>query len=144
MSDGLLLDTHIALWLDSGDDRLHPWTRRLIDDCWQQGGTIFLSAVTAWEIALLVDSERIRLDVPIASWIDRFVGRPGVSPVALSHQAAARSYQLHHLEHRDPADRLLIATAIDLDCPLVTYDERIARFGAAHGPQYRFSVAQPV
>jgi hypothetical protein len=53
-------------------------------------------------------------------------------------RAATRAYQLHHLEHRDPADRFLIATAIELACPLVTDDDRIARFGKKHGTQYRF------
>jgi PIN domain nuclease of toxin-antitoxin system len=138
VTDRLLLDTHIALWLDSGDDRLQPSTRGLVDGCWRDGGTILLSAVTAWEIALLVDARRIDLDLPVAAWIERFLQRPGVEPVPLSHRAASRSYQLHHLEHRDPADRLLIATAIELDCPLVTYDERIARFGENHGREHRF------
>lgn len=100
-----------------------------------------LSAVSAWEIALLVDSGRIDLDIPVEAWIERLLGRPGVEPAPLSHRAASRSYRLHHLEHRDPADRLLIATAIELACPLVTYDERIWRFGEKHGPQYRFAVA---
>ena len=63
MTGAVLLDTHIALWLDSGNDRLRPSTRTLIDNCWQNGGTIFLSSVTAWEIALLVDTGRIELDV---------------------------------------------------------------------------------
>jgi len=138
MTDRLLLDTHIALWLDSGDDRLQPSTRRLVDGCWRDGGAILLSAVSAWEIALLVDLGRIDLDLPVAAWIDRFLQRPGVEPAPLSHSAASRSYALHHFDHRDPADRLLIATAIELDCPLVTYDERIARFGENHGRQHRF------
>jgi PIN domain nuclease of toxin-antitoxin system len=137
--DALLLDTHIALWLDSGDDRLRSSTRHLIDRCWQSGGTIYLSAVTAWEIALLVDTRRIELDIPIEAWIARFLERSGIEPVPLGHRAACRSYRLHHLEHRDPADRLLIATAIELDCPLVTYDERILRFAAEHGRQYGFA-----
>jgi PIN domain nuclease of toxin-antitoxin system len=141
MTDGLLLDTHIVLWLDSGDDHLRSSTRRLIDDCWHNGGRIFLSAVTVWEIALLVDTGRIDLDVPIEAWIQRFLERPGIEGVALGHGPASRPYQFHHLEHRDPADRLLIATAIALDCPLVTYDERIARFSKRHGRQYRFAVA---
>ena len=140
MTDRLLLDTHIALWLDSGDDRLRASTRALIDGCWQNGGTILLSAITVWEIALLVDTGRIDLDVPVAAWIERFLDRPGIEAVPLGHQAASRSYQLHHLEQRDPADRLLIATAIELACPLVTYDERIVRFGKKHGRQYRFAV----
>jgi PIN domain nuclease of toxin-antitoxin system len=88
----------------------------------------------------LVDVERIDLDIPVEAWIERFLQRPGVEPVALSHRAACRSYQMRHLEARDPADRLLIATAIELDCPLVTYDERIARFGAKHGRQHRFAI----
>ena len=140
MTDRLLLDTHVALWLDSGDDRLRASTRALIDGCWQNGGAILLSAISVWEIALLVDTGRIDLDVPVAAWIERFLDCPGIEAVPLGHQAASRSYQLHHLEHRDPADRLLIATAIELACPLVTYDERIVRFGKKHGRQYRFAV----
>jgi PIN domain nuclease of toxin-antitoxin system len=140
VTDRLLLDTHVALWLDSGDERLRASTRALIDGCWQNDGTILLSAITVWEIALLVDTGRIDLDVPVAAWIERFLDRPGIEAVPLSHKAASQSYQLHHLEHRDPADRLLIATAIELACPLVTYDERIVRFGKKHGRQYRFVV----
>lgn len=140
MTDAVLLDTHVALWLDSGDQRLRPPTRALIDGCWQNGGTIFLSAVTAWEIALLVDTCRIELDVPVAAWVERFLDRPGIKAVPLGQWAACRSYEFHHLEHRDPADRLLIATAIELGCPLVTYDERIARFAKRRGRQSRFAV----
>ena len=140
MTEALLLDTHIALWLDSGNDRLRPSTHALIDDCWKSGGTIFLSPVTAWEIALLVDTGRIELDVPVDAWVQRFLDRPGIESAPLEHRAAARSYQLHHLEHRDPADRLLIATAIELRCPLVTYDERITQFGKKRGRQQGFSI----
>jgi PIN domain nuclease of toxin-antitoxin system len=139
VTDALLLDTHIALWLDSGAERLHPSTRVLIDSCWQKGGTICLSAVTVWEIALLVDTGRIELDLPTDAWVSRFIGRPGIEPVPLGHPAASRSYQLHHLDHRDPADRLLIATAIELACVLVTYDERILRFGRRYGRRYGFA-----
>lgn len=140
MTDTLLLDTHVALWLDSGDDRLRTSTHALIDECWRNGGTIYLSAVTAWEIALLVDTGRIDLDIPVEAWLERFLKRPGIEAVPLGHRAASRSYQLHHFEHRDPADRLLIASAIELACPLVTYDEHIARFGEKHGRQYGFAV----
>jgi PIN domain nuclease of toxin-antitoxin system len=140
VTDALLLDTHIALWLDSGDERLRPSTRALIDGCWRNGGTIFLSAVAVWEIALLLDTGRIELDIPMEAWVERFLERPGIEAVPVGHRAASRAYQLHHLEHRDPADRLLIATAIELACPLVTYDERLTRFAERRGRQYRFAV----
>jgi hypothetical protein len=63
VTERLLLDTHVVLWLDSDDQRLSPATHALIDSLWQTGGTIYLSAVTAWEIALLVDTGRIELDL---------------------------------------------------------------------------------
>jgi PIN domain nuclease of toxin-antitoxin system len=135
-----LLDTHIALWLDSGDNHLRSPTRSVIDECWRNGGTIYLSSVSAWEIALLVDMGRIELDVPVQIWVERFLDRPGIAAAPLTHQAASRTYQLHRLEHRDPADRLLIVTAIELACPLVTYDERISRFAKRYGTQHRFAV----
>jgi PIN domain nuclease of toxin-antitoxin system len=139
VTDAVLLDTHIALWLDSGNQRLRPSTRALIDAYWQGGGTVFICAVTAWEIALLVDTGRIELDCSVETWIDRFLDRPGVEVVPLSHRAACRSYQLHHLPHGDPADRLLIASAIELGCPLLTYDERIVGFAEARGHQFSFT-----
>jgi PIN domain nuclease of toxin-antitoxin system len=141
MTGAVLLDTHIALWLDSGNPQLRPETRDALDECWRAGGSIYLSAVSTWEIALLVDGGRITLDVPVEAWVDRFLDRPGVESVPLRHHAAAGAYRLHHLEHRDPADRLLIATAIEIGCPMVTYDERIIRFARGHGGQYGFTVS---
>ena len=141
MTDRLLLDTHIILWLENGDSRLRVTTRSVIDQCWKAGGTVLLSAVSAWEIALLVDIGRIELDVSAPEWVERFIDYPGIEIVPLDHRAATRSYKLDGLEHRDPADRLLIATAIELDCPLVSYDERIVRFAAAHGHRYGFTAS---
>ena len=73
MTDRLLLDTHIALWLDSGDDTLRPSTRASIDACWQNGGTILLSAVSVWEIALLLDTRRIELACPLVTYDERIL-----------------------------------------------------------------------
>ena len=134
-----LLDTHILLWLDSGSDRLRPSTRDLIDACWRGGGTILVSAVSVWEVAVLADTGRIGLDLPVAAWIERFAARPGIEILPLSYLAAAQAYRLHHLAHRDPGDRLLIAAAIERSCPLVTYDTRIAAFAGAFGGQYGFT-----
>jgi PIN domain nuclease of toxin-antitoxin system len=137
----LLLDTHIALWLSHGDARLRESARKTIDAAWKGGGRIYFSAVSVWEIAMLVEKGAIELDLPVEAWVERFLDRPGLDAVPLDHAAAARAYSLHHLEHRDPADRLLIASAIGLGCPLVTHDDRIRRFARTRGRQYRFAVA---
>ena len=140
MSGSVLLDTHIALWLEGGDPRLRPSTREIIDRHWENGGTVLLSAVSVWEIALLVDAGRLDLDIRVDDWVDRFLDYPGIEAAPLDHRSAARSYQLYGLEHHDPADRLLIATAIELNCAFVTYDEPITRFERRYGRQHRFAV----
>lgn len=141
MTDALLLDTHIALWLESGDEQMRPETRQGIDACWRDGGLILMSAVTAWELALLVDKGHVALDLPVAGWIDRWRDRVGFELVPLSGSAASRCYSMPALQHRDPADHLLVATAIELGCPLVTYDQRITRFAEVAGRQYGFVVS---
>lgn len=140
MTGQLLLDTHIVLWLDSGDAQLRPETRAGIETFWREGGTLLVSAVTAWEIALLSDLGRVDLDLPASKWLERFLDRPGVEAVSLPWRAACGAYELSHLEHRDPADRMLVATAIELRCPLVSYDRRLAEFASAHGRKYGFSI----
>ena len=136
MTDPVLLDTHIVLWLVNGDPKLRPATRDVIDRRWQAGGSILVSAVTAWEVALLADTGRISLDCPAEDWIARLLEQPGFSAIPLSWRAATRAYQLQHLPHRDPADRLLIATALDLGCDFVSYDGRIAEFAAGDGRRH--------
>ncbi|HEY1613312.1 MAG TPA: type II toxin-antitoxin system VapC family toxin [Rhizomicrobium sp.] len=141
MSTTLLLDTHIALWLDAGNTSLKEQTRQKIDECWRAGGTILLSAISAWEIALLADLRRIALDLPAADWIARFLNRPGFAPAPLTPASAARACDMKPFAHRDPADRLLMATAMELNCPLVSYDRNIADFAKRHGRRFGFAVA---
>jgi PIN domain nuclease of toxin-antitoxin system len=119
---------------------LRSSTLGLIDDCWRKGGTVFHSAVATWEIAQLASMGRIALDRPVEDWIERFLDHPGMEAVPLTHSAAMRAYRLHDLAHRDRGDRLLIATAIELACPLITYDVRITHFGEHHGRLYGFMV----
>jgi PIN domain nuclease of toxin-antitoxin system len=140
LSAALLLDTHIALWLDSGHASLKEQTGRKIDECWRAGGTILLSAVSAWEIALLADLQRIALDLPPADWIARFLNRPGFAPAPLSPETAARAYDMKPFAPRDPADRLLMATAMELACPLVSYDRNITQFAKRYGRRFGFAV----
>lgn len=139
MTTRLLLDTHIVLWLDAGDAALRPTTRLMLEAHWRAGNALCVSAITAWEIALLADVGRIELDLAPDAWLVRFLARPGIEAVALSASAATRSYPLTSLPQRDPADRLLIATAIELGCPLVTYDKRILTFAAEHGAAIGFT-----
>ena len=89
----------------------------------------------------MIDAGRIELDLPASAWMARFLARSGVVESPLGWGAATGAYALDGLEHRDPADRMLIATAIALGCPLVTYDERIIAFARRDGRRQEFTVA---
>lgn len=124
----VLLDTHAALWLDSGTE-LRAEAVAAIETAATVGG-VLVSAVSAWEIGLLVRKGRLILDLDAAAWLDRLVGQPGVRLVPLQGAAAIRSSFLPEPFHGDPADRLLVATARELGTPLVTRDARILAYAA--------------
>ncbi len=125
----LLLDTHAALWLDSGAT-MRAAAVQAIDEAAAADG-VLLSSVTAWEIGLLVRKGRLKLDVPPGAWLERLLAMPGVRLLALTATAALASSFLPEPFHGDPADRMLVATARELEAALVTRDERILAYAAA-------------
>ena len=102
---------------------------------------MLVSSVSAWEIALLPDTGRISPDRSPEAWVERFLDRPGVDDVPLTWRASARAYRLPNFQRRDPADRLLVAIAIELGCPLVTYDGPLNDYAAGHGRQTGLRIA---
>ncbi len=119
----LLLDTHAVLWLDSGE-KLSAQALDAIDSAAKSGG-VLASPVSAWEIGMLVSKKRISLDIDALEWFQRFLALPGVRLTPLSVTAAIESSRLPEPFHGDPADCLLVATARELACPIVTRDRQI-------------------
>ena len=85
---------------------------------------------------MLADGGRLDLGQSATEWINAFLDRPGIEGVPLTWQTATAAYGLVRLAHRDPADRLLIATALDLGCEFVPHDARIVQFAAGTGCAY--------
>ncbi len=117
----ILLDTHVILWLRLGVARLGPDARLEIDRAWQSG-EVGVSAISFWEIALLKDKGRIRFPEEVGHW-RREQLEQGVAEVAVNGAIAIRAIGLPDF-HADPADRLIVATALE-GHRLVTADERI-------------------
>ena len=126
----LLLDTHVWLWLAAGDRRLPPRHARRIAHA-ARDGSLFVSPISAWEVALLEQKNRIRLGRPVALWLDDALAQPGLNVASLTPRIAAASCHLPAPFHPDPADRMLVATARDLGATLVTADERILDYARA-------------
>lgn len=120
----IILDTHVWIWWVEGDSRLSPGQRRAIFDE-QRGGTIGISVISCWEIAMLVSKGRLDLSVGSLEWLHAELGYPTVELLPLTPEIAVRAYRLPEHFQPDPADRLIVATAIEHGCRLVTSDTRI-------------------
>lgn len=116
----LLLDTHILLWTLADDQRLSRKARRLIEDA----NEIYISAASFWELAIKISLGKLDADLDEIRSCCRESGFIEL-PVAVEHAMAIRELDSHH---RDPFDRILIATAITEPMHLLTADSMVARY----------------
>lgn len=120
----VLLDTHIWLWWLLGDGPLTPGECDRLDTLAEESA-IALSWVSIWETEMLEKKGRIKLQPDIGTWISRATDRSfcTVLPVDLELVLAQRT--LPDSFHGDPADRLIVTTAIMAGIPLASHDSRI-------------------
>ena len=117
----LLLDTHTLVWSVEDNPKIGPQTKRVINQAAREL-RITVSAITPWEIALLVSKDRLQLGVEVLQWIHVALAKPGVKLAPLEPEIAVASTRLPFEIHGDPADRILVATARHLGARLVTAD----------------------
>ncbi|MGH7065339.1 MAG: type II toxin-antitoxin system VapC family toxin [Stellaceae bacterium] len=125
----MLLDTHVWLWVVGGSPELSTNARRTIDRALATG-TLRIAAISLWEIALLASRGRIILGKSIGPWLEEALASPGPVIDPLSPQIAIESCTLPEGFHRDPADRLIVATARVANAALMTRDRRILDYAA--------------
>jgi PIN domain nuclease of toxin-antitoxin system len=124
----LLLDTHAAVWITE-DQPLASGAVEAIDAAYRTGSTVFVSAITAWEIGLLVSRNRLSLVARPERWFQRLLAIPGVRLAGLSPDILIASSFLPGKPPRDPADRIILATARDLGATLLTRDRLLLNYG---------------
>lgn len=120
----ILLDTHTLIWWVSDPPRLSARAKREISNA-ISGGGIAISAISVWEIALLVKAERIQLKQDVHAWIGKVLSLPVLTVVPVDADIAETSVFLSGFPSKDPADRIIIATAIREGATLVTSDKKI-------------------
>lgn len=124
----IVLDTHALLWWVSGDTQsLSPTAARAIGHE-MQGGKVLVSSISAWEIAMLIAKGRIGLSMDIEQWLKTVAEIPSLSFVPIDNEIALKSVELPGEFHKDPADRMIVATARKFSAPLVTADEKIQAY----------------
>lgn len=125
----ILLDTHVLVWLVEDDGRLGPGARSEIERTRDAEG-LGVSAITPWEIAMLVAKGRLHLALEVGIWVDRVLSLPGIDLLLIEPAIAVDSVRLPGVFHADPADRLIVATARHWPATLLTADEAILRYAA--------------
>lgn len=124
-----LLDTCAVIWIARGDLLREPAARELREAHGHRSGLV-VSPITAWEIATLSSKAKLSLDVGPDIWFDRFCALPGVRLADMPPSVLVASTILPGVPPRDPADRILIATARVYGLTLVTRDRAILEYGA--------------
>ena len=119
-----LLDTCTFLWLIAGSRELSRTARRTFRD---SENTFFLSAASAWEIALKNAAGRLKLADDPALLVPRERERHGIEELSVTEADALAAGRLPDI-HRDPFDRLLVAQALARGFPILTPDEQIGRY----------------
>lgn len=121
----LVLDTHVWVWLLEGrTDLLAPAATRRLQKASVQGSLV-VSAISVWEIAVLAAKGRVRFEPDIEEWVRAALAAPGVRLADLEPEISLDSARLPGAPPGDPADRILIATARRLGATLATADREI-------------------
>jgi len=119
----ILLDTHVVLWLTSEPTKLSGKARTAIEDARANGNGLAISDITLLELATLANKGRIRLDISLETFLFEVEARFVVLPI--SGRACARAAELPAAYPKDPADRIIAATALVEGLSLITADRDI-------------------
>jgi len=122
----IVLDTHIWVWWVHGNAKLPHGHRTYLQAHETQG--LGVNIISCWEVAKLVEYNRLKLPFPVADWLDQALAYPGIRLLDLTPRIVVESTQLPGTFYRDPADQMIVATARLYNCPLMTLDTKILAY----------------
>lgn len=118
----LLLDTHVWVWSQEDPERIGKRARRRLEDT---GEDLFVATISSLEIARLIHVGLLEFEGKLDRWVEVSLDLLRCGSLELSHAVAVAAYQLPGAFHKDPADRILAATARVHGLTLVTADQRL-------------------
>jgi len=124
-----LLDTHIFFWWSVEPGKLSRKHNRLLTKGSAAGEPVALARITLWELAMLVERRRIEAPLPLDVWLDEIERTPEIELLTLTSAIAFDSVGLDSSFPKDPADRIIAATARCRGLTLMTADENIVESG---------------
>ncbi|RKZ48969.1 MAG: VapC toxin family PIN domain ribonuclease [Gammaproteobacteria bacterium] len=124
----IVIDTHVLVWWVSGSDSLSDAADKIIKDTLNSNDEVIISSISAWEISMLIEKGRLVLSMDVESWFDEVSQIDGVHFMPVDNEISIKSTMLPGEFHKDPADRMIVATARKLAVPLITADEKIIHY----------------
>lgn len=123
----IVLDTHVWVWWVSNPEKLSRGARGAISEA-MKNNAVLISAISVWEVALLVARERLKLSIEVVDWIARSERLPFVRFIPVDTSIALKTVFLPGHIHNDPADRIIIATALIAGAQLISMDKKIRKY----------------
>ncbi len=124
----VVIDTHVLIWWVSGSKLLSKPASKTINDTLESNDEIIISSISAWEVAMLIQKDRLVLNMDVENWVDEVSQIEGVRFMSVDNEIGIKSTMLPGDFHKDPADRFIVATARKLAVPLITADEKIINY----------------
>jgi PIN domain nuclease of toxin-antitoxin system len=123
----ILLDTHAWIWFISNPENLSKRAEEAVNNAVKEKG-VLISSISAWELALLVSKKRLKLKLEVTDWIAKSESLPFIQFVPITNSIAVKSVNLPLPLHADPADRIIIATALSMGATVITKDKKISGY----------------
>ncbi len=123
----ILLDTCAIIWDATNNTKIHPDITKIIDRA-EQNNQLVICDISFWEIAMLIGKNRLNLTVGADEFLTLYQCRRDLMVHAITPTTAVRSVEFDKRINNDPADRLIVATAIELDATLITADNNLLEF----------------
>jgi PIN domain nuclease of toxin-antitoxin system len=121
----IVLDTHTWLWFATESEKLSKQAKARIN----RAEALGVHPISCWEIAMLSNEGRLKLSMDVTQWVGHALERPKVELLPFTPAAAIRAAGLGGDFPGDPADRLIVGTALEMGVPVVTKDQRITDWG---------------
>ncbi|MGL6342268.1 MAG: type II toxin-antitoxin system VapC family toxin [Waterburya sp.] len=125
----IVLDTHIWIWWVNNCNQLTDIHKQWLESYQDKG--LGISIISCWEVAKLVEKNRLVLSMTVEEWLTIALAYPGIQLLDLSLPIIIQSTQLTNF-HKDPADQIIVATAKIYNCPLLTADQKILDYSDAN------------
>lgn len=129
---GVLLDTHIWIRLQMMSRPLSSEALKAIEKA-SASRIVYVPAISLWEIALLTTRKRLELDIPVRRWVAEALDKPGIQILPLTTEIAIEAVTLPEPMHKDPVDRMIVASALVEQLILITCDKPILKFAKSIG-----------